>query len=158
MTRVTKELSVWLFEALRGMYTSGVTLYVGALQAAQAALELPGDVNDVTLTLTGEILGGNETYPMCTKEEVKTPYITYDNIEVIYASTKDGAYPDSVSARVLCVHKTFTDAETLCDSVVARINGATIPALGRVKVTTRRADYDDGTREYLEELRITVEL
>lgn len=151
-------LSEWLYNALRGMYTSGVTLYVGRLEAEMANLTLPGEVRDNVLVLTGEIISGNNTFPICTKEEVKTPFFTYDSIEVTYGGTKDGRYPETITARVVCVHSTYTDAEALCDDVEARIHGSYIPGLGILEVQARRSAYEQATGEFFEELKINVEL
>lgn len=149
-------LSNWLYVALRGYYAAGVSLHVGEAERAQGNIILEGDVEGDTLVLDDV---GCDPYPFNTKKEVNGDYIIYDSLKVAYADTKDGHYPESVSARILCVSKEYERVEALCDSVESRISGAYIEELDNtVKLLSRSSDYDDAAKEYLEELLITVEL
>lgn len=158
MTKATKLLGQWLFDTLGGVFVENATLY------------MPGSIDGVTAeaigaagVVDGELIGYSITdgriFPIATKEEVQCPYVVYDSMEVRYSRTKDGQYPDSVYARVLLVDKTQGGAERLADIAEAKLANAKVPTLSSTcYVESRKVGFDPGAREYLEELRISIEL
>lgn len=156
--KATKILGKWLFDTLGGVFVENATLYMpGSVDGATAKAMGAADVAD------GELIGYSITdgrvFPIVTKEEVKCPYVVYDSMEVRYSRTKDGQFPASVHARVLLVDKTQRGAEELADIAEAKLANAKVPALrSTCYVESRKVGFDPGTREYLEELRITIEL
>lgn len=99
-----------------------------------------------------------KVFALASKQEVQGSYVVYDSIEVQREYTKDGSYPVSVTARLLVVDRSLTTAEFLADSVEALLADGYIPNVGDIRVTQRRSDYDSATGEYVEEIRITVEI
>lgn len=99
-----------------------------------------------------------KVFALASKQEVQGSYVVYDSIEVQREYTKDGSYPVSVTARLLVVDRSLTTAEFLADSVEALLADGYIPNVGDIRVTHRRSDYDSATGEYVEEIRITVEI
>lgn len=99
-----------------------------------------------------------KVFALASKQEVQGSYVVYDSIELQRQYTKDGSYPVSVTARLLVVDRSLTTAEILADSVEAVLADGYIPNVGDIHVTTRRSDYDSATGEYVEEIRITVEI
>lgn len=151
-------LSQWLFARLAETFVEGGTLYVTKGQVDQGSLYL-GDGEVTGDDLTAYSITDGRVYPLATKMEVKCPYIMYDGLETIYGRSKDGTFPESLQARVLCVAKDFGQAQNLADAVEARLDDAAIPSLGTIaELVSRRCDYDAGVDEYLEEIRIKVEL
>lgn len=152
-----KLLGEWLFNVLGGVFVENGTLY------------LTGEVDNATLVVdnvtvdNGDIVGYSLTegrvYPIATKEDVKCPYVIYDSVAVQYGETKDGPYAQSVTARILAVDKTQAGAEGIADKAEKLLSGAPVKTLGSAcKLEARANGYDAATREYLEELRITIEL
>lgn len=156
--RVTQLLSNWLFEVLGGTFVEGATLYVPAGQVEAARLGLEGVVEDSTLNIGYSITDGR-VFPIATKSEVKAPYMVYDSIEVYYERTKDGSYPANVTARIVCVERSYTAAEALADAVEEKLADRCVESMGaECVVTSRGSDYDPNTGEFLEYIRIKVEL
>lgn len=154
-----KILSRWLFDTLAGTFVEGTTLYVSAAEYKSGELVLDGEVEDDTLNPAGYSLTEGRVYPMTTKDDVKTPYVVYDSIETLYDNTKDGNKPSSVTARVLCVDRSSNAAEALADAVEDALNDAFVEGLDDTcAVISRRADYDAGTGEFLEEIRIRIDV
>lgn len=156
--RPTRIISEWLFATLAGVFVEKATLYVPKGSVVGGRLNLEGaDVED------GKIVGYSITdgrvYPLATKEDVKTPYVTYDGITVNYEVTKEGSAPDSMSFRVLCVERSFGSALALADSVEAALNNSFVAEVGSwLTVTSRSSDYDSQTGEFVEELRFSISL
>ena len=104
-------------------------------------------------------LGADATvFPLATRQEVSGPYVVYDSIELQRERTKDGSYPVAVTARILVVDKSYDSAEILADAVEAVLLDSVIPSMGDIDVTARRSDFDPSTAEFLEEIRISVDL
>lgn len=99
-----------------------------------------------------------KVFALASKQEVQGSYVVYDSIELQRQYTKDGSYPVSVTARLLVVDRSLTTAELLADSVEALLADGYIPNVGDIRVNQRRSDYDSATGEYVEEIRITVEI
>lgn len=155
----SKILSRWLFKALAGTFVEGTTLYVGAAEAKDNVLTMNGEVTGSTLSSAGYSITDGRVYPLATKEDVKTPYVVYDSIETLYERTKDGTVPSAITARVLCVDKSCTAVEAIADAVEATLADAYIEGFDdSVVMTSRRCDYDAGTAEFLEEIRIRIDL
>lgn len=151
-------LSQWLFNNLAGTFIEGSTLYVGAAEVAMGEIDLSsyGIVEGNTLN-TGFSIANGQVYPISTKKDIKGPYVVYDNLEVLYDSTKDGTFPSGLSARVLCVDKGYNAVEALADAVERKLLNAYIVELDAdVELKSRRIDFDPNTGEYLEELRISL--
>lgn len=157
MTKPTKLLGQWLFEKLGGVFVENATLYIpGSVDGITASTS---DASIVDKELIGYSMTDGRVYPIATKEDVKCPYIIYDSMEVRYVRTKDGQHPDSVHARVLIVDKTQSSAEHLADIAESKLANARMPDLrSTCYVDSRKVGFDPGTREYLEELRISIEL
>lgn len=158
MTKPTKILGKWLFDTLGGVFVENATLYMpGSVDNATA--DISGVDGVVDRELIGYSITDGRVFPIATKEEVKCPYVVYDSMEVRYSRTKDGQYPDSVHARVLLVDKTQRGAEELADIAESKLANAKVPALrSTCYVESRKVGFDPDTREYLEELRITIQL
>lgn len=156
--RPSRVISEWLFATLAGVFVEGATLYVPKGAAAEGILEARG----ATLE-DGKLIGYSITegriYPLATKEDVKSPYVTYDNISISYEATKDGAEPDELTCRVTCVDRSYTAVEALTDAVEAALNNAWIDELGScLYLRQRRSDFDPATGEYVEELIFYITL
>lgn len=156
--RPTTLLNKCLFELLAGTFVEGATLYVNRGTEEQGALGLAGTVKDGVLTIEGYSITGGQVYPLVSKSDIKGPYVVYDDIEVAYASTKDGREPSSVSARVLGVAKEYHAAEALADAIEEKLSGAYAPGLGEIEIVSRRSDYDPSRGDFLEEIKIYIEL
>ena len=157
--KASKILSRWFFETLAGTFVEGTTLYVSAQEAERGELGLSGTVDAGNLTIAGYSITNGQVYPLATKKDIKGAYIIYDSIEISYDTTKDGTYPSAISARLLCVDGGFTTVEALADAVEDKMRDAWVPALdSTVELLTRRSDYDSNTNEYLEEIRIRLQL
>ena len=104
-------------------------------------------------------IGADATvFPLATKQEVNGAYIMYDSIELLYERTKDGNYPIAVNARVLAVDKSYDSVELLADTVEAMLVDGVIPEMGDVIVASRRSDFDPSTAEFIEEIKISVDI
>lgn len=156
--RPTKIISEWLFATLAGIFVERSTLYVPKGSVVGGQLNLEGvDVKDGNLI--GYSVTNGRVYPLATKEDVKTPYVTYDGITINYEVTKEGSAPDSVSFRVLCVERGFGAAVDLADAVEAELNNSYVAEVGSwLTVTSRSSDYDSQTGEFVEELRFSITL
>ncbi len=153
-----KIISEWLFARLAGVFVEGATLYVPNGSVGDGFLTADGvEVEDGKLV--GYSITEGRVYPIATKEDVKAPYVTYDNISVIYDATKDGAEPESLTCRVLCVDRSYTAVDILADAVEASLNNAWVAELGSaLMMTSRRSDFDASTGEYVEELFLSINL
>lgn len=154
----SKIVSEWLFSTLAGVFVEGATLYVPKGRSAEGVLTTQGGAVD-----DGKLIGYSITegrvYPIATKEDVKSPYVTYDSITVNYEPTKDGAIPDSLSCRVLCVDRSYTAVEALADAVEGALNNAWVDELGScLLMRSRRSDYDPSTGEFVENLNFSITL
>lgn len=157
--KVTQLLNKWLFETLGGTFAEGATLYVPTAQVDAKKLELSEGAVEGDVLSTGSSVTDGRVFPIATKSEAKAPYIVYDSIEVYYERTKDGSYPASVTARVVCVERSYTMAEELADAVEELLCDKYVgPLDAECVVTSRGSDYDANTGEFLEYVRIKVEL
>lgn len=151
-----KIISDWLFATLAGVFVENATLYVPKGAVSDSVLSL-----DSAVVRDGKFVGYSMTegrvFPLATKENVKTPYITYDNIAVAYVPTKDGSVPDSLTCRVLCVDRGYTEVGALADAVEVALNNAWVEGLGgALLLDSRRSNFDTATGEYLEELFFSI--
>ena len=153
-----KILSNWLFSALAGTFVEGVTLYINRGQASDALLNVEGAEVTEEKLVTGYSITNGRVYPIATRQEVKAPYVVYDSIRTTYSSTKDGTFPSSITARVMCVDKDYEAVGALADTVEARLDGAGVDSLGVIEMTSRSSDYDASTDEFVEELIIKIDL
>ena len=148
----------WLFSKLAGVFVEGATLYVPKGLVTEGVLN-PGEAEVADGKLVGYSLTEGRVYPIATKEDVRAPYVTYDNITVNYEATKDGSYPDNLTCRVLCVDRGYTLVEALADAVEATLNNAWVEAVGsEILLSSRTSDCDPSTGEYIEELRFSITL
>jgi hypothetical protein len=151
-------LSKWFFDNLAGTFVDKAVLYVSTAQVAQGRLELPiGNVAGQDL-YAGYTIANGQVYPVATTKEIEGAYVIYDNITTLYEATKDGTTPSSLTARVLCVDKTFDAAEALADAVEDKLIDAYIAELGCITLESRKVGYDSATGEFLEEFNIKIEL
>ena len=97
-------------------------------------------------------------FPLAIKKEVDGAYVLCDDFDLQREVTKDGTQPVSISARVLIVDKSLTTAEELADTVEAVLLNGIVPGMGDIEVTSRRPDFDTATGEYVEEIRLTINL
>lgn len=150
--RPSKAISDWLFATLGGVFVENATLYVPRGAVSEGVLNAVGaTVQDGALVAFSMTEG--RVYPIATREDVKTPYMTYDNITVTYEATKDGAEPDGLSFRVLCVERDYDAVVALADAVAGKLNNAWVDILASaLALTSRRSSFDAATGEYLEEL------
>lgn len=154
--RPSKAISDWLFATLGGVFVENATLYVPRGAVSEGVLNVVGATVQDSALVAYSITEGR-VYPIATREDVKTPYMTYDNITVSYEATKDGAEPDGLSFRVLCVERDYDAVVALADAVEGQLNNAWVDELdGALELTSRRSDYDAATGEYLEELRFSI--
>jgi hypothetical protein len=153
-----KVISEWLFARLAGVFVEGTTLYVPNGSVGDGFLAADGvEVEDGRLV--GYSITEGRVYPIATKEDVRAPYVTYDNISVVYDVTKDGSEPESLTCRVLCVDRSYTAVDALADAVEAEINNAWVAELdGALMMTSRRSDFDASTGEYVEELFLSINM
>lgn len=153
-----KVISEWLFARLAGVFVEGATLYVPNGSVGDGFLTADGvEIEDGRLV--GYSITEGRVYPIATKEDVRAPYVTYDNISVVYDVTKDGSEPESLTCRVLCVDRSYTAVDALADAVEAEINNAWVTELdSALMMTSRRSDFDASTGEYVEELFLTINL
>lgn len=158
--RPTTILSRWLFDNLAGTFVEESTLYVGRAEADMGVLNLSaGEVQDGELHISGYAIKDGQIYPLATKKDIKGAFVVYDNIEVMYGQTKDGPYAEQLTCRILCVDKTFHGVESLADAVEEKLSGAYIQELqGFVDILSRKAGYDPNTGEFLNELKLKVDL
>jgi hypothetical protein len=96
-------------------------------------------------------------FPLRTKEAVKGGYIVIDSFETVNSSTKDGVFPESLSARLLCVDKTYSSASALAASVESVIKSLYIPQFGDVLAVVQKKEGIEG-EEFLQELIIKIDL
>ncbi len=152
----SKIISDWLFATLGGIFVEGGTLYVPKGYVSEGTLTAIGaTVEDGALV--GYSLTEGRVYPLATKEDVKAPYVIYDNIVVTYEATKDGSLPDSLSFRVLCVDRGYGAVESLADAVEEALNNALVEGFGSgLSLLSRGSEYDASTGEYVEELRFSI--
>lgn len=109
--------------------------------------------------LAGAGVADGRIFRYTAKGEVKGGYILTDSVEVTYDGNKDCHYADGITARIVCVDKSEGGAENLADTIEELLDGAHIATLdGCIEVTARRCDYDAAIDEFLEEIRIKVEL
>lgn len=151
-------LSQWLFDVLGGTFIEGSTLYVSDAAVEQGRLSLPGEVSDGIIDIGGYSVTDGRVFPLVSKDDIKGAYIVYDSITITYEGTKDGRYPSIISARILCVDKTYDNAEKLADSIEDVLDGRYVPELGCIELLTRKSDYDPGRGDFLEEITISIEL
>ena len=153
-----KIISEWLFARLAGVFVEGATLYVPNGSVGDGFLAADGvEIEDGRLV--GYSITEGRVYPIATKEDVRAPYVTYDNISVVYDVTKDGSEPESLTCRVLCVDRSYTAVDALADAVEAELNNAWVAELdSALMMTSRRSDFDASTGEYVEELFLTINL
>ena len=154
----TTLLNKALFGLLAGTFVEGATLYVNRGTAEMGALELPGTVEDGVLKIEGYSITNGQIYPLASKNDIKGAYLIYDSIEVAYSGTKDGREPSSVSARVLAVDKTYGGVEALADAIEEKLSGAYVAGLGEIELLSRGSDYDASRGDFLEEIKIYIEL
>ena len=118
--RPSKAISDWLFATLGGIFVENATLYVPRGAVSEGVLNAVGaTVQDGALVAYSMTEG--RVYPIATREDVKMPYMTYDNITVSYEATKDGAEPDGLSFRVLCVERDYDAVVALADAVAGKL-------------------------------------
>lgn len=156
--RPNRVISEWLFATLAGVFVEGATLYVPKGSSTEGVLNAMGATAE-----DGKLIGYSITegrvYPIATKEDVKSPYVMYDNIVISYESTKDGAEPDNLTFRVMCVDRSYTAVEALADAVEGVLNNAWVEDLGScLLMRQRRSDFDPATGEYVEELNFYITL
>jgi hypothetical protein len=150
--RPSKAISDWLFATLGGVFVENATLYVPRGAVSEGVLNVVGATVQDGALVAYSITEGR-VYPIATREDVKTPYMTYDNITVSYEATKDGAEPDGLSFRVLCVERDYDAVVALADAVAGKLNNAWVDILSSaLTLTSRRSSFDAATGEYLEEL------
>lgn len=150
--RPSKAISDWLFATLGGVFVENATLYVPRGAVSEGVLNAVGATVQDGALVAYSITEGR-VYPIVTREDVKTPYMTYDNITVTYEATKDGAEPDGLSFRVLCVERDYDAVVALADAVAGKLNNAWVDILASaLALTSRRSSFDAATGEYLEEL------
>lgn len=153
-----KIISDWLFGMLAGTFVEDTTLYVGMGSVTDGIVSMSDTVTDGEV-IAGYALTGGRVYPLATKDDVKTPYVTYDDIVLNYGLTKDGAEPSDLTFRVICVERSYTGVGALADAVVAKINNTWIAEFcDYVQMQSRRPGYDPSTGEFLEELRFKIEI
>lgn len=153
--KVNRILGDWLFATLAGTFVEGATLYVPNGTVSEGVLNI--DAAEQDGSLVGYSLTNGRVFPIVVKENVKTPYVTYDNITVNYVATKDGSEPDNLTCRVLCVDRGYRDVEMLADAVEAMLNNAWVEGLrSTLLLDSRRSDYDPATGEFLEEMRFSI--
>lgn len=154
--RPSRVISEWLFATLAGVFVEGATLYVPKGSSTEGVLNAMGATAE-----DGKLIGYSITegrvYPIATKEDVKLPYVMYDNIVIDYEATKDGAEPETLSCRVMCVDRGYTAVEALADAVEGALNNAWVEGLdSALLLRQRRSGYDPATGEYVEELTFNI--
>lgn len=153
-----KIISGWLFDMLAGTFVEGTTLYVGMGNVTEGVADMSDTVTDGAI-IAGYALTDGRVYPLATKEDVKTPYVTYDDITLNYSATKDGSAPSDISFRVMCVERSYTGVDALADAVEAKLNNVWIGALSDyAQLQSRRPGYDPSTGEFIEELRFKIDI
>ena len=158
MKKPAKIISDWLFSTLAGVFVEGSTLYVPKGSVSEGVLA-SGNIDVKDSRIVGYSITAGRVYPLATKEDVKTPYVTYDSITVNYDATKDGCFPSSLTFRVLCVEKTYTAVDALADAVEDALNNAYVDELdSELIITTRASEYDAGVGEFVEELKFSITL
>ena len=150
-------ISDWLFSTLAGAFVENGCLYTPE-SCDGGAVIIPGTYNNGEFSLESGPIAGGKVYPLAVKEEVKAPYIVYDDISTRFESTKDGRYPSEVSFRILVVAKTFNEAEEIAEAVESVVTSRKIPELGFVAVEGIRCGYDAGSGGYLEEMSCSINL
>ncbi len=107
---------------MRNLIKKGVCALLTADEAIQAL------VNDrIFLSRTGD--------------EVPSPFIVTSQFTSQFARTKSGSYLDAVTFRVDCVAKSSDVAEQLAASVKRVLDGAFLPDVGMLFVTSVSDDY-----------------
>ena len=96
-------------------------------------------------------------FPLRTKEAVKGGYIVIDSFETVNSSSKDGFFPESLSARLLCVDKTYSSVSALAARVEAVIKSLYIPQFDDVLAVVQKKEGTEGD-EFLQELIIKIDL
>lgn len=96
-------------------------------------------------------------FPLRTKEDVRGGYVILDSFETGFSSTKDGFYPENLSARILCVEKTYTSASALAARIETVIKNLYVPQFGDVLAVVQKKEGIEGD-EFLQELIIKIDL
>lgn len=65
---------------------------------------------------------GSRIFPYATPNEVPTPWVVYDNIQVSYDPTKDSNELDSVSFTVVCAGQTYQESVACADAIADAMN------------------------------------
>lgn len=157
MKKPSRILSDWLFSTLAGAFIENGCLYTPGSHDGGAVI-IPGTYNNGEFSLESGPIAGGKVYPLAVKEEVKAPYIVYDDISTRFEGTKDGRYPSEVSFRILVVAKTFNEAEEISEAVESAVGRGRVPDLGFVNTESIRCGYDSGSGGYLEEIRCLINL